>query len=106
MPYPESFSGATMQFFGYYRQGGIGLYCAALDGEASQKWLNFYKENSALRASQVYGYEDCGYGKGLEQAWDFVVTPLEDARWETCADRYKTWAHAQVRCVSIPMTYM
>ncbi|MDR0450818.1 MAG: hypothetical protein LBH26_06105, partial [Treponema sp.] len=49
MPYPESFSGASMQFFAYYMKGGPGLYAAALDGGGRQKWLNVYKEGGKLR---------------------------------------------------------
>jgi hypothetical protein len=98
MPYPESFSGASMQFFAYYLKGGAGLYFAALDGGGCQKWLNFYKQGGRLRASQIYGYEDLGSGKGLEQTWDFELVPIREGRWESCAGMYRSWALGQCWC--------
>jgi hypothetical protein len=98
MPYPESFSGASMQFFGYFRDRAGGLVCTALDGGGSQKWLNFYKQNGKLRASQIYGYEDVGPGKGLCADWDFRIAYVPGGRWEDCADTYKQWAHEQAWC--------
>jgi hypothetical protein len=98
MPYPESFSGASMQFFAYYLKGGPGLFFSAPDGGGRQKWLNFYREGGKLRASQIYGYEDLGSGKGLEQTWDFDLVPLREGRWENCADLYRSWALRQDWC--------
>jgi hypothetical protein len=98
MPYPESFSGASMQFFAYYMKGGPGLYFAAPDGRGRQKWLNFYKQGERLRASQIYGYEDVGRGKGLEQDWDFEMVPIREGRWENCAGMYRSWALRQNWC--------
>jgi hypothetical protein len=98
MPYPESFSGAAMQFFAYYMKGGPGLFFTARDGGGRQKWLNFYKQGGKLRASQIYGYEDTGKGKGLEQDWDFALVPLREGRWESCAGIYRSWALRQPWC--------
>jgi hypothetical protein len=98
MPYPESFSGAAMQFFAYYMKGGPGLYIAALDGGGRQKWLNVYKQAGKLRFSHIYGYEDAESGKGLEQDWDVQLVPVEGARWESCAALYRSWALRQDWC--------
>ncbi|MDE6838957.1 MAG: hypothetical protein K2P33_11275, partial [Acutalibacter sp.] len=96
MPYPESFSGASMQFFTYYAQGLCGLYFAAEDGAFYQKWLNFYKSGNALRASQIFGYEDIGPGKPVESHWDFLLQATEGNDWYEAAGLYKAWALNQV----------
>ncbi|HBY71973.1 MAG TPA: hypothetical protein DEG06_07005 [Lachnospiraceae bacterium] len=98
MPYPESFSGASMQFFTYYCENKVGLYFAAYDGQYHQKWLNFYKHNGKLRASQIYGYEDIGYGNGLKAPWKFVITLTSGDGWYEGCDLYKKWALQQTWC--------
>ncbi len=98
MPYPESFSGATMQFFTYYCDGIAGLYFAAYDGEYYQKWLNFYKHQGKLRASQIYGYENIGSGNGLEAPWRFEIVLTHGDGWYEACDIYKEWALNQSWC--------
>ncbi|WP_261130865.1 DUF6259 domain-containing protein [Bacillus sp. Marseille-Q3570] len=99
MPYPEGFSGATMQFFSYFGQGKGGLYFAAYDGESYAKWLNFYKnENQLLEASFIHGYEDIGPFKGINVSYPVVVKLLDGQGWYEGADIYKTWAIQQYWC--------
>lgn len=98
MPYPECFSGASMQFFTYYSENRCGLYFAAYDGGYHQKWLNFYKKNNALRASHIFGYEDVGNGKPLVMDWKFVVQATEGKDWQEACDLYSVWAHRQEWC--------
>jgi len=95
MPYPECFSGSSMQFMGYGLHGGAGLYFAADDTEAYHKWFNFYRRGDALCASQIAGYEDIGPGKGIEAAWNFTVKYISETRWEAFGDEYKKWAKKQ-----------
>lgn len=95
MPYPESFSGASMQFFTYYARGVGGLYCAAYDSGFHQKWLNFYKNDGKLELSLMYGYEDIGPGKGLRSDFPFVVKMIGCDDWYEAADIYKQWALKQ-----------
>lgn len=97
MPYPEGFSGATMQFFTYYAKGGAGLYFAAYDGAYHHKWLNFYKHGGALRASQIFGYEDVSPGKPVSAQWPFVIQTVGGDWYEAC-DRYREWALQQEWC--------
>jgi hypothetical protein len=100
MPYPESFSGATMQFFTYYGMNKGGLYFAALDGEGNAKWLNFYKNtNGLLEASFIHGCEDMGPGKGINPAYTIQIAMLEGKDWYEAADLYKSWAEQQKWCV-------
>lgn len=99
MPYPESFSGASMQFFTYYGLNEGGLYFAALDGEGYAKWLNFYKNGSGLlEASFIHGCEDMGAGKGIRTGYPIVVKLLEGRDWYEAADHYKAWAEQQSWC--------
>lgn len=99
MPYPESFSGSSMQFFAYYGMDKGGLYFAAHDGEGYAKWLNFYKNDSGLlEASFIHGCEDRGAGKGIRVSYPVVVKLLEGRDWYEAADLYKAWAEKQSWC--------
>ncbi|MBB6732001.1 DUF6259 domain-containing protein [Cohnella zeiphila] len=99
MPYPESFSGASMQFFAYYGLSRGGLYFGAADGEGHPKWLNFYRnEGGTLEASFIHGCEDIGPGKGLAPSYPVRVALLEGRGWHEAADLYKAWAVRQKWC--------
>lgn len=97
-PYPESFSGASMQFFTYYQQGAGGLYFAALDGEGHQKWLNVYKEHRSLAASHMAGFENTVPGSRIAMTYDFVIRFTSGKGWEEAAEMYKAWALKQPWC--------
>ncbi|MBB6672430.1 DUF6259 domain-containing protein [Cohnella nanjingensis] len=99
MPYPESFSGATMQFFAYCGEGRGGLYFAAPDGEGHPKWLNFYKNgHDLLEASFIHGCEDIGPGRGVAPDYPVQLALLNGDGWHEAADRYKRWAVRQKWC--------
>lgn len=99
MPYPESFSGSTMQFFSYYGQGKGGLYFAAYDPDSYLKWLNFYKnDHDLLEASFIHACEDIGAHKGMKVEYPIVVSLLDGLDWYEAADKYKRWAHNQYWC--------
>ncbi|MCC3375382.1 DUF6259 domain-containing protein [Cohnella sp. REN36] len=99
MPYPESFSGSTMQFFAYCGEGVGGLYVATPDGDGCPKWLNFYKNgNDLLEASFIHGCEDMAPGRGLAPAYPVLVAFLDAGDWYEAADRYKAWAVRQKWC--------
>lgn len=97
-PYPEAFSGPAMQFFTYYQQGKGGLYFAALDGDAHQKWLNTFTEQGGLVASHMAGFENAVPGAAIEMDYDFVVRFTAGEGWEEGAEMYKPWALAQSWC--------
>lgn len=92
LPYPEGFTGATMQFFTYYCKGGAGLYFATRDSGYNSKWYNFYKNNGYLEASFMHGYNDVGADKGIEVNYPTVVKLLGEGSWYEAADIYKGWA--------------
>lgn len=97
-PYPECFSGATMQFFAYMAQNTGGLMFMAEDGESHQKWLNLYRNGDGMEGSMMYGYEDMGFGKKICAPYAFTVRFLEGRGWWEPAERYKAWAIRQSWC--------
>lgn len=99
MPYPESFSGASMQFFAYYGMNKGGLYFAAEDGEGNPKWLNFFKNGQdRLEATFIHGCQDMAPGRGIDPGYSVQVALLEGRDWYEAADRYKDWAIRQRWC--------
>jgi hypothetical protein len=96
MPYPEGFSGATMQFFTYYGESKGGLYFAAYDSEHYSKWLNFYKNNNdLLEASFIHGFEDIGPKKGVRADYPVVIKLMHEGNWYEAAEVYRKWAEQQ-----------
>lgn len=98
MPYPESFSGCSTQFFTYYGQGKGGLYFAALDSGLHLKWLNFYHMNYRLEASHILGSGDIRPGAGLVMDYDFILKFTNGDGWYEAADIYREWALKQHWC--------
>ncbi len=101
-PYPEGFSGATMQFFTYYQERKGGLYFAALDGHAHQKWLNCYTARGKMAFSHMAGFEDIGPGKSIAMTYPVVVRFTAGHGWEEAAQMYKVWALKQSWCMHGP----
>lgn len=102
-PYPESFSGASLQLMTLYHCGQAGLYLAAHDGEGHQKWLNAYTEKGALVLSHMFGMEDMRPGAPAEMTWDFVVRLTPGTGWEDAADMYRDFALTQPWCQRGPL---
>jgi len=99
MPYPESFSGASMQFFTYYGLNQGGLYFAAYDGDCCAKWLNFHKNtNGLLEASFFHAAEDMRPNQGMTVGYPIVVRTVEGEGWYEATDLYKMWATRQFWC--------
>ena len=72
-PYPECFSGASMQCFAYYGKGAGGLRFTAEDGESHAKWLNLYRNGDGMEATMMYIAEDMGKGKSFAAEYPFTV---------------------------------
>lgn len=102
-PYPESFSGASMQFFTYYMEGKGGLYFAAEDGEAHQKWLNCSAKDNTLEASLMVGFENVVPNSTIDGSFPFVLRLTDGDGWEEAATLYKEWAIQQSWCAQGPM---
>ena len=103
-PYPECFSGASMQFYAYYSIGKGGLLFMAEDGESHQKWLNLYRNKDGMEGTMMYGFEDLGLGKGSRADYPFNIRFLNGKGWEEAAALYKDWAVKQSWCAMGKMT--
>ena len=101
-PYPESFSGSSMQFFTYYEKNLGGLYFAALDADAHQKWLNVYKDGNNLASSHMTGFEDVVPGSRIKMPYGFVIRFTGGKGWQEAAYIYKAWAINQPWCRNGP----
>lgn len=97
-PYPECFSGASMQFYAYYAPGRGGLLFMAEDGESHQKWLNLYRNGDSMEATMMYGFEEMGMGKSFRADYSFKVRLLQGDGWSEPASLYKQWAVRQPWC--------
>ena len=97
-PYPESFSGASMQFYAYYGKESGGLLFMAKDPAAHMKWLNLYKHQDAMEATLMYANENIGKGKSFAAPWQFTVSVMNEGSWFAAAREYKKWAVCQPWC--------
>lgn len=106
-PYPESFSGPSMQLMTLYHQDTAGLYLAAHDGEGHQKWLNAYTvlgaDGPVLTLSHMAGMEDLRPGAAIAMPYDFVIRLTPGQGWEDAADMYRTFALRQPWCARGPL---
>lgn len=95
-PYPEGFSGSTMQFMAYYAQGKGGFYLAAHDPSKAMKWLNFFKgQTGDLESTFIHQSPDISPGQGLRVPYPVIIGALFEGTWYEAADRYKAWASQQ-----------
>ena len=106
-PYPESFSGASMQLMSLYHEGVAGLYLAAHDGLGHQKWLNAYttvnEGENVLVLSHIAGMEDLRPGAEICMDYDFVIRLTPGQGWEDAADMYREFALHQPWCARGPL---
>ena len=100
-PYPEGFSGATLQLMAYYAVGRGGFSFATEDPTGAQKWLNFYAEGESLRAAVVHG--TAKLGGPIAPGYPVVLGALVEGTWTEAADRYKAWAVEQPWCARGPL---
>jgi hypothetical protein len=96
-PYPEGFSGSTLQLMAYYATGRGGFYFAAEDATGAQKWFNFFgEEGGRCRAAFAHGSADLS--GPLVPPYPVLVGALTEGTWTEAADRYKAWAVSQPWC--------
>lgn len=91
-PYPEGFSGSTMQFMAFQAQGKGGFFLGTEDSRKETKWFNVNKVNDRLCAS--FGHRPSNLTAPL--FWDFpypvVISALSEGSWYEAANRYRDWA--------------
>lgn len=96
MPYPECYSGCSMQFLSYYAAETAGLYLAAYDPSGHVKWLNFYKEQDTLTFEHMYGYQSAA---SAAAEWPFVIKLMSGhPDWYEAAEEYRDWTVRQPWC--------
>ncbi|HEX4680362.1 MAG TPA: DUF6259 domain-containing protein [Gaiellaceae bacterium] len=96
-PYPEGFSGSTLQLLAYYSVAVGGFYFATEDATGAQKWLNFFGEGGGhCRAAFAHGSPDLS--GPLAPPYPVTVGALIEGTWTEAADRYKAWAVDQPWC--------
>lgn len=100
-PYPEGFSGATLQLMAYYAAGRGGYSFATEDASGAQKWLNFYADEGGLRATVAHGAAQ--RGAPIEPPYPVAIGALVEGTWTEAADRYKAWAVEQRWCARGPL---
>lgn len=104
MPYPESFSGSSMQFFSYYGVNKAGLYFATYDSEGYAKWLNFYKNNNGyFNATFIHEPNEIEPGNSYKINYPTIIRLIDGNGWYESADIYKQWAIQQEWCSKGPL---
>ncbi|MBA2718316.1 MAG: hypothetical protein H0U52_03585 [Chloroflexi bacterium] len=94
-PYPEGFSGSTMQFIAYYGRGRGGFLIGTEDGTKSVKWLTFFKDREGLTSSVIHKAGVPRPGAGFVPDYAIVVAPLARGTWYEACDRYRSWVTEQ-----------
>jgi hypothetical protein len=95
-PYPEGFSGSSMQFMTYYADGIGGFDFATHDPTGAMKWFNFFKSaDGTLECSFIHQSPDVAAGRDFEIAYPVLVGALVEGNWYEAAERYKGWATQQ-----------
>lgn len=96
-PYPEGFSGSTLQLMAYYSVGRGGFYFAADDATGAQKWFNFFGEGGG-HCRAAFGHGSADLSGPLAPRYSVLVGALTEGTWTEAADRYKAWAVNQPWC--------
>ncbi len=101
-PYPEGFSGATMQFMALGGPQG-GLYLGAEDPAGQPKWLDAYLASDGLLELRV-GHANPNYAAPTV-AWTppVALSGLGGNGWWEAAQRYRRWALDQPWCARGPL---
>jgi hypothetical protein len=95
-PYPEGFSGSSLQSFSYYTEDIGGFDFSTHDATGAMKWLNFWRhEDGKLRTSFMHQSPDVRSGRGFAPGYEVRIGALDEGTWYEAADRYKTWAIRQ-----------
>lgn len=92
-PYPEGFSGSTMQFMAYFAEKRGGFYLAMHDPTKSLKWLNVFKgADGFLESTFMHQAPEIAPGERFAIPVPVLIGALFDGTWYEAAERYKAWA--------------
>lgn len=101
-PYPEGFSGATMQFMALGDPGGA-LYICVEDADGLPKWLDAYRSADGLLEVRVrHGNADY---EASSTGWTppVLLDEVQSGNWWASAQRYRAWALEQPWCARGPV---
>jgi hypothetical protein len=83
----------------YYVENQGGFYIAAHDGRATDKDLNFFKNDADSLCCEIAHFHwKTTPGTSLELDYPVVVAALSEGSWYEAADRYRSWATEQAWC--------
>lgn len=94
-PYPEGFSGSTMQFMAYYAKDKGGFFIGTEDSRKDLKWFNCRKDGDSLTCSIMHRAPVFQRGGSFTVTYPVVLAPLMKGSWYEAADRYRGWAFHQ-----------
>ena len=94
-PYPEGFSGSSLQLMAYYVEDLGGFSFSVNDSGGAMKWLNFWKEGDSLNASFMHQAPDVKPGNDLVLPYAMQIGVLDEGTWYEAAEQYKVWAVQQ-----------
>jgi Domain of unknown function (DUF6259) len=95
-PYPEGFSGSSMQFMAYFAAGQGGFDFTAHDPTGAMKWLNFFKSpDGALECTFMHQAAKIVPGRDFAVPYPILIGALVEGNWYEAADRYKAWSTKQ-----------
>jgi hypothetical protein len=85
-PYPDGYSGCSVQFMAYVEQDTGGFYIATHDPYSTWKQFTFGSETSVRHDNW-----DLRAGVSMDLGYPVVIAPLQRGDWFEAADRYRSW---------------
>ena len=105
-PYPDGFSGCSLQMSAYYATGVGGFSLSTHDGSSTHKGFGF-----TPRGWEVWhDHYDLSLGSSMDLGYPVVISALTRGDWYEAAEHYRSWAipntpwcadgprHKKVRC--------
>ena len=85
-PYPDGYSGCSVQFMAYIEQDAGGFYLATHDPHSTWKQFTFGSETSVRHDNW-----DLRAGVSMELDYPVVIAPLQRGDWFEASERYRSW---------------
>jgi hypothetical protein len=85
-PYPDGYSGCSVQFMAYLEQDTGGFYLATHDPHSTWKQFTFGSETSVRHDNW-----DLRAGVSMELDYPVVIAPLQRGDWFEASERYRSW---------------
>jgi hypothetical protein len=85
-PYPDGYSGCSVQFMAYVEQNAGGFYIATHDPHSTWKQFTFGSETSVRHENW-----DLRAGTSMDLDYPVVIAPLKRGDWFEASERYRAW---------------